>query len=340
MKKALLGLLVASALAWLVIATLAPGVVGRNFHAVVPAAVYRSGQLNGVQLEEAIERFGLKAIINLRGHKPDRHWYQQQAQIAQERGLAMADLNLTPKRLPPAPAVLELIQLLESLPAPILLHCHAGSDRTGFASVLARMVRGGASLEEARSELSLWYGHFPFGPSSEVSRIYDLYRQELVRTGRSERSVRIEDFRHWVRSKYVPYVYSGRIESVSFPGRSEARARHEVAFRITNTSPGVWKLKEARDEGIKLGFRLQQEGERRWVDYDRMGYFGLDLAPGQAVEIGGAFWAPEREGRFTVKVDLVDEHVTWFEEQGSSPLVLTLWVQSGEEREDRTDEAR
>ena len=48
------------------------------------------------------------------------------------------------------------------------------------------------------------------------------------------------------------------------------------------------------------------------------------IAPGQSVTLDVQASAPAQPGTYSVTIDLVDQHVCWFEERGSQPLVLSL----------------
>src|SRR3972149_8466030 len=123
---------------------LGPSLFGDNFRAVVPERVYRSGQLSPEELEERIRRHGLKSILNLRGEMEDRHWYRRELEVAERHGVDFRSLDLIPERLPSRPDLVALIDRLEGLSEPLLIHCSAGADRTGFASVIGGQAKGGA----------------------------------------------------------------------------------------------------------------------------------------------------------------------------------------------------
>jgi len=61
----------------------------------------------------------------------------------------------------PAEKMDALIGHLRRGPAPVLVHCRAGADRAGLAAALYLAATGRAP-EEARAQLSLRYGHFPY----------------------------------------------------------------------------------------------------------------------------------------------------------------------------------
>ena len=51
------------------------------------------------------------------------------------------------------------------------------------------------------------------------------------------------------------------------------------------------------------------------------------VAPGAALVVEHRMLAPDRPGRYRVKVDLVDEGKSWFEDHGSPPVTRTLVVE-------------
>lgn len=302
--------------------TFGPVWFGPNFHPVIPDRVYRSGELRAATLERAIDRHHLRSIVNLRGREEGRRWYEDERRIARERGLARYDLDFSSRLLPPRPAVVELLRVLRVAPEPVLLHCSAGADRAAFASVLARMVKEGASLQQARSELSLVYGHLPFGPSREIARIFELYERDRARAGRPDD---LATFERWLATEYVPYGYRAAIEALSAPSTVEAARPLIVRVRITNTSPEAWVPGSARGRGIKVGVRVRRPGAAIWTDYDRA-ELGRSVAPGESRDVPLLLGAPRDPGDYSLKIDLVDEFVTWFEDQGSEPLVWTMTV--------------
>ncbi|MGH9391561.1 MAG: tyrosine-protein phosphatase, partial [Vicinamibacteria bacterium] len=204
---------------------LGPSLFSDNFRDVGPERVYRSGQLSPEELEERIRRHELKSIVNLRGEKEDRDWYRRELEVSERHGVEVRSLDLIPERLPSRPDLVALIDDLEGLSEPILIHCSAGADRTGFASVIARMALGGARFEEARSELSFWYGHLPFGPASEIGRIFDQYDEYRRASGAGSDWA---PFERWARELYVPYVYRAAIEAAGLPFEVAAGGRMDL----------------------------------------------------------------------------------------------------------------
>jgi hypothetical protein len=71
--------------------------------------------------------------------------------------------------------VAQLADALRDAPKPLLIHCRAGSDRTGLACALYVASHGG-SYRDAQDQLSLFYGHFPYFGSRSVAMDLTLER--------------------------------------------------------------------------------------------------------------------------------------------------------------------
>ena len=179
---------------------------GGNFDAIVAREAYRSGQLSGAQLREAIGTLGLRSVINLRGPH-DEAWYREEIESCAAAGVEHFDLPFSGRELPSPRNILQLMQLLREAPRPLLVHCLGGADRTGLASSLYLIEREGMSTQEAMKRgLTPWNGHIPLGHGGELERFFELYSMH----GRGKP---LED---WVRDDY-PAIY--RREWVSAEAR-------------------------------------------------------------------------------------------------------------------------
>ena len=74
------------------------------------------------------------------------------------------------------------------------------------------------------------------------------------------------------------------------------------------------------------GMKILDEDGRTVLELHGHPLLPRAVAPGQSVALDIQFAAPERAGKYTVKIDLVDQHVCWFEERGSQPLVFGFEV--------------
>jgi protein tyrosine/serine phosphatase len=148
---------------------------GGNFHAVKPGAVYRSAWLGGEGLDKAVDRLGVKSVLNLCGAQPGAAWYEGEVAVSRRRGLKFIDLGLSANTALDAAQVAQLAKVLRDAPKPLLIHCRAGSDRTGLAAALYVATHGG-TYREAQDQLSLYYGHFPYFGSKSVAMDVTLER--------------------------------------------------------------------------------------------------------------------------------------------------------------------
>src|SRR5262249_3120056 len=48
---------------------------GQNWHELIPGRVYRCAQLDPDQLRRAVEQYGIRTVLNLRGCSPASDWY-------------------------------------------------------------------------------------------------------------------------------------------------------------------------------------------------------------------------------------------------------------------------
>ncbi len=147
--------------------------IGGNFHEVLPGELYRSAQPSPIQLDSYIKRYGIKTVINLRGPS-DRQWYRDEVAITTKLSAGLVDFRMKADRQLTLAEGEQLITLLKNAPKPILIHCRAGSDRTGLASMIYLQQIAGINEETAEWQLSPYYGHFalPFMGSYAMDRTW------------------------------------------------------------------------------------------------------------------------------------------------------------------------
>lgn len=135
--------------------------VSGNFHIVEQGQVYRAGQLDGAELEQAISSHSIRSVLNLRGAFPGEAWYDNEIAVSRSKGIAHYDYGLSAERLVSVAQAEEILLVIRNAPKPIMIHCKSGSDRTGLVSALYLFSRG-VDAKNAGRELSLRYGHFPY----------------------------------------------------------------------------------------------------------------------------------------------------------------------------------
>ncbi len=129
-------------------------------------------------------------------------------------------------------------------------------------------------------------------------------------------------------------VFAARIGTVGLtPATLRAGAEVELPVGVTNESLVVWRRQGyvgvnlasrwrkgfAMGEGEEPGPRIAPEGRRTRLP---------ELAPGAFETAMLRVRAPREPGDYTLEIDLVYEHVSWFEERGVAPLRLPIRVEA------------
>lgn len=144
---------------------------------VAPGKLYRSAQPNLVLLQQAIDDYGIRTVINLRGGEPDPDvgGGQGEREFCESHGVRYVHLpgdgmyddvfpdKEHPERSNPA-FVEEFLGIVNGDGAPVLIHCAGGKHRTGFLTAVYRLSVDGWSLADTYAEL------FSFGVESEDFR--------------------------------------------------------------------------------------------------------------------------------------------------------------------------
>lgn len=136
-----------------------------NFHTITPGEAYRSAQMDADELEYYIHRFDIRSIINLRGEKPVEPWYKEEIEICRKFGIRHYSLGLNAEAAPSSEQIDNLLRIYAEAERPVLIHCKAGADRAGLAAALWKIIVNGMPKFIAREQLSIRFGHMPFGPT-------------------------------------------------------------------------------------------------------------------------------------------------------------------------------
>jgi protein tyrosine/serine phosphatase len=83
----------------------------------------------------------------------------------------------------------------------LLIHCEAGADRTGLASVIYELQYEGKTLNESLKQLSFFsYGHFGLTAIDDFFRLYEKFGEN-------------RDLRKWVQEDYDEKKYKDYFEA-------------------------------------------------------------------------------------------------------------------------------
>ncbi len=162
------------AAAFLTLAAYALYVVGMgNFHVITPGEAYRSAQLDREEFTRYIRLYHIKSIINLRGSRPGFPWYDEELAVSRELGVTHYDVDFPSIHDPSEEERRQLTDYLLTAPRPVLIHCAQGADRSGLAAAMWKVLIEKKTKAEAARQLSLWYGHMPFGDTQAMDRYFE-----------------------------------------------------------------------------------------------------------------------------------------------------------------------
>jgi SAM-dependent methyltransferase len=107
--------------------------------------------------------------------------------------------------------------------------------------------------------------------------------------------------------------------------RLPAGSRTRMHLQVANVGLALWPQAETIGPGaIRLAAKLfDEKGALLDRDFARAD-LPQAVAPGESCEMHLEFRLPGSPGRYSAKVDLVQEQVCWFEQRGSRPLVVEL----------------
>lgn len=172
------------------------GLLTHNFRVIAPQC-YRSAQLSPELLEQHIKEQELKCVVNLRGDHEKAGWHKDEVDVCTRLSVEHADIGFDLRKLPDPDALKDLIERFDKGPYPMLMHCRAGSERTGMAAALYCIIVEHKPLEEALATQTGWHvGHFRNSSNDAGDRIFELYK--ATANGQSVRD--------WILQSY-PEIY-------------------------------------------------------------------------------------------------------------------------------------
>jgi hypothetical protein len=96
-----------------------------------------------------------------------------------------------------------------------------------------------------------------------------------------------------------------------------------VRVRCTNTSVKPWRLRPGANAGVHASF-VVQDAQDQCVAQGRAGLFHAVVPPGEAIDLTLAVGPLPGPGKYTMRVDMVDEQHGYFFQTGSDPLFVKL----------------
>jgi protein tyrosine/serine phosphatase len=288
-----------------------------NWHEVQSGRVFRSSQMSGARLQTAIQKHQIRTIVNLRGPCTDFPWYQDECHTTHGLNVAQEDIVLSAIRLPPPAEMRRLVETLDRVEYPILLHCRQGVDRTGLAAAVVRLLERGTTLSEARLQLSLAYGYIPYNGTENVIRFLDLY-QEWLQVQKLAHSPEL--FRYWATERYCPGACRARLQLCLSQLAPPIEVNHAITItlRAHNESIRLWQFRPGTWHGIHARYQITGK-DGQVVFQERAGQFDAMVQPGEHIDL--QLIIPRLPvGKYSLFADMVDVDQNAFSQYGVEPI--------------------
>lgn len=152
----------------------------KRFATVIDGQLYRSGEVSPAQLATLAREYGVKSVLSLLDpNDPD---VKTEKAAAERLGMNWMNVPLRGNgaSTPAQRDEMRRILLRDPLDGPMLVHCAAGTNRTGLACGMVRLHKHGWTLQQVMDEMRRF--RFEDGPSHENLRA--ALRDEAERAAR------------------------------------------------------------------------------------------------------------------------------------------------------------
>jgi predicted protein tyrosine phosphatase len=199
-----------------------------NIHTVIEGQVYRSAHLSGSRLEKFIKNKNIKTIINLRGKHQKKDWYKTEKKVSRENNVVHFDFEFKPHFLPSFIEVNRLVEIVQKIEKPYLIHCWRGAERAGMASALILSIEKDLPLEIIKKQFSKRYGVL-FSKDSAGGRFFDEYEKWLTISKRDHSREKLLSF---IRHDYIDgngniRFYIDSVSGVRFDSEKKASIKQK-----------------------------------------------------------------------------------------------------------------
>ena len=310
--------------------------VCKNFGVVVKNEIYRSGQPDLNQLEKWIKKYHLKTVVNLRG--PTAPEAEIEKEICIENNIDALQVKLNAYKKMPSNRLIDLLDIIDKVQTPVLLHCNHGVDRSGTASALTAWLLGYESYEQAKKHSFVIPGPWKYrnGYGEHISHIFDDFEQYCNSTNHSFDDKQY--FKDWARNIYHPdYFYVGyKTKDVLY---AEPGETVEFEVKVTNLSNQVIPAGHL-ERRFRLLSKIEKDSEvlEPKSQYNTMTLLNSnDLKPGDSVTVTHKLHAAKEPGDYKFTIDMLEKEDHSFARQGSPEFEGNLIVMSkNENQQDRT----
>ena len=131
----------------------------RNFGVIEPGLLYRSGRLSPGTLRRVVEDRHIRTIVDFGAYAPGSREELREQELAEQLGVRRVRLRLRGDGTGDPNEYVEALRVMtDSGAQPVLIHCAAGTNRTGVCTMLYRHIIQGDDFKGAYRE-AMKYGH-------------------------------------------------------------------------------------------------------------------------------------------------------------------------------------
>lgn len=132
-----------------------------NLHEVRANELYRSAEMIPSEMAEVVREKNIKTVLDVRaGPKDLSPEYTGEEEAVSKVGAKYLSFPMIGSKEISQKSLIELLNLLENIEPPFLVHCTSGTHRSGAVAAIWLMEKDGISFEEAMKQLSPKYGYF------------------------------------------------------------------------------------------------------------------------------------------------------------------------------------
>ncbi|MEA3513680.1 MAG: tyrosine-protein phosphatase [Campylobacterota bacterium] len=151
-----------------------------NFHEVSTkqkGEAYRSAQPTMEQLKRYSKKYGIKTIINLKGHNPKGAYFLFEKEQCEKLGLKLVNIGIKSRGIPKSEQIAEAKKIFEEVEYPIWMHCKAGSDRTGIYANLYQYFREKIVIKDTNQLAFFPFGHVKQSKAGQVDFYFEKFEE-------------------------------------------------------------------------------------------------------------------------------------------------------------------
>ncbi len=249
-----------------------------NIHTVIEGQVYRSAQLSGSRLEKLIENKKIKTIINLRGEHLQSDWHKTEKEVSKSNNVIHFDFKFSPHALPAFTQINRLVELIQKVEKPYLIHCMRGAERAGMASALILSIEKDLPLAIIKKQFSTRYGVL-FFKDSVGELFFDEYKKWLAFSKKNHSRDNLLSF---IKNDYIDAhgnikYYIDSVSDVIFDRDKKA----SITQKSNNLKINGWAYDAkhfvlVKDLYLKIGEETRVKVDYRTDRPDVIKFFGLE----------------------------------------------------------------